>query len=172
MNNSSRSVSIIDYVKLFAGTRPSFFTWIFFGMMATAFHLGFFEATGIEKPEGIWLIAAVPLVVGLVQLVRKVLKYEVHLTVLKYGSVAYCELTGIRQTNMTVNDRAVLEFEFTYTINEVKYKHYLKSSKQYGRSTGETFVIFYLPENPNKAFLPELNGLRSISADIDGPKNY
>ena len=176
MSRIKRHISPFDLAKLFFNSGPSFLVTLIFAvvLIAAAGPINTIlqeQRINFTLPEtyvpGIFL-----LIIATIQLTRKVLRLKTNIRVLRYGAIAYCELTGINQTGIVENDGALLEYEFTFQVNDQKLCHYLKSSRLYNMSTGSTYVIFYLPQNPEQAYIPELNGLKSISADIEGLKNY
>lgn len=176
MSTAGRSISFFDLVKIFINTGPYFlFPLIFAAILigVTGPINGILQEQGISFPfhpvyfPGIALSAVV-----IINCVRKFLKTKAIVYILRYGRVAYSELTGIYYTEKMEDKDIVIEYVFSYIIDGQKYGHLLESSSLYDMSTGSSHLIYYLAERPREAYIPELNGLRSISADIEGPKNY
>lgn len=176
MSSAVRSMSSFDVVKIFMNTGPSFLLALIFSVifLKTAGKISdILQETGVSFPfHGLYIPGVALSAVVIVNCIRKFLKTKAIVYILRYGRVAYCELTGIYHTEKMEDEDAVLEYVFSYIVDGQKYGHLLESSSLYDMSTGSSYLIYYIPERPRKAYIPELNGLKSISADTEGPKNY
>lgn len=101
-------------------------------------------------------IGLLPLGGGIGLHVYKYQKIRFNYYVLTNGVMTYGEIVNIQHTELTHNDRPVMEYRIRFIAGDRPFHHEFQSANQKHLQMGSKVKICYLPNDPTLAFSPSL----------------
>ena len=144
-------ISTSDLSKIYFNTAPSLL-----GELFTA--IGLFIFIYSYPLNGIFVGLGF-LVIGLYFVQKKIVSMNVGRKALTTGTRTTAKITDIQRTNTRSNSRRVKDYKFEYEVGDEEFEYHFKSAKHRELEIGNRFAIFYMPNDPKTAIIPELYSL-------------
>jgi hypothetical protein len=153
INLMPRELSFYNRLKIYFSIAP-----FIFGEVALIF--GISALIHVEGSSENLVIGIILLIVGFYFTYRKVKTIIRGIKIIRYGHSGTANLSYILNSSFVHNSRVVKNYFFNYKVDDKIYTYDFSSAYRRHLETGDKMEIYYLPSNPEYAFIPELYNVK------------
>jgi len=142
----------MNFLKIYFGKEP-------FLLFEIIFSISTFMAF-VMYPQIVFLFAILVSIASGIAVFMKWKLAFLGFKILESGAAAQAKLIKIDNTNVKVNRRIVKKYTFRFYIESEYFDHVYKSNRNKKLTVGDEKIIYYQLDNPNKALVPDLYGIK------------